>query len=225
MGIFPDTVPGLASVYDHEGLWWCDPYASAGICFWHLQLDAHQAYGRARTGAIHPPYNNPANPYWVGRWVQAGWAILAEQQSAWDGPPYRLFLTTDPWYVALLCNARYDPWYAIVDAPPELAAAASRMLGVSRPGGYGLVEKTGSSTVAYPNAPQLPGVPTLPVIPTLPGGYATTIDPIPASSVTGEPRTEPVRPSQTATPPWLWPAVGAFGGVAVLWYLQRTGRI
>jgi hypothetical protein len=224
VGLFPDTVPGLSSVYEHEGMWWSDPSASANLVFWHLYLDAEQRYGGARTGGVTAPGYRGADPYWIGKWVAAGWAILVDNESAWSGPPYRLFLTPDPWYVALLCNAAADPpWYSIVDAPPELAKKASANLGYYNAGGYGLVEKSGGA-VAFPSVPQLPGVPTLPAIPTLPGGYAPALDPIPADAVANEPRTAPERTTAPA-PGWLIPAVGAFGGLAVLWYLRRTGRI
>lgn len=218
-----NTITGLGSTYDNEGLLWVEPQASAQLAFWHLYIDAEQIYAGARTGGVTPPGSWPGDPYWIGKWVDAGYAIMVDQDSAWYGPPYRLFLTPDPWYVAMLANSVVEPpYYGIVDCPPELAQAASKQLGYRRATGYGLVEKSGGA-VTFPSVPQLPGVPTLPTIPDLSGGYQPQVAPEPAADV----RSEPGAPSVVAAkpPPWFLPAAGASCGLALLWYLRRTGRL
>jgi len=219
-GPWGDTISGLDSTYDNEGLLWIEPSASAQLAFWHLYIDAEQLYPGARTGGVTPPGSWPGDPYWIGKWVDAGYAIMVDLESVWHGAPYRLFLTSDPWYVAMLANSVMEPsLYGIVDCPPQLAKAASLELGYHRPTGYGLVEKSGGA-VTFPSFPQLPGVPTLPAIPDLPGGYQPQPAPVPVSDLKPGPSQAAAKP-----PSWLLPAVGASGAVALLWYLRRTGRL
>jgi len=209
-------LPGLSNTIESEGLLWIDPLGSAGLSLYLLQLDASQYYPNAQTGWALPPEGRyGGDPYWIGKWVEAGYAVMVDLETATYGPPYRIYLAADPFYVKGLADASRSPrLYGIVDAPPELAAEASRQLGYPYASGYGFEQQTTPTTPSWPTLPQMPSLPPLPGFPS----------PVPTPAPTTPPAAAPA-PAAAETPAWLLPAAGVGAGAALLWYLRRTGRI
>ena len=222
LGQILQSAPGLNRVRESEGLWWVEPERSIVLTFFHLRFDDAQHYPNAKTGMLEPPGSVSRNPYWIGQWIQAGWALLVELASAPYGPPYRVFLTFDPFYVAELCSTAIHPGlYGIIDAPPEVAKEACEMRGYGHCGGYGLVGDPAAHQPTFPTVPGLPSVLPVPTLPTLPGGYL----PVPEPAPPVPPPTPAVQPAAAAAPAWLLPAVGMAAGVGLLWVLRRTGKL
>jgi hypothetical protein len=205
------SAPGLTYTEEREGLVWIDPMGAISLTFFRLQLDAAQQYAPSQWGG--------QNPYWIGEWVRAGYAVMVGQKSAYEGPPYRIFLTADPWWVATMADANRDPYlFGLVDAPPPLAAEASRHLGYAHASGYGIEQREPSS----PSLPAIPGFPGVLPLPGIPGLPSTTPATEPAPAPGPAPSTEP---SPAEMPSWVLPAVGGAAGLGLLWWARQTGRL